>query len=167
MLTECSPSLVYLCRVLQQEQSAIPAVLSLFLGPKGLGHPSTDVATRACYLLSRLVKTLRANLRPYIDEMLRQMQQYLVVVATQPPPSGGSAVGEDLLTYWYHCYGCTDSQLTVCVVLPCAAVSVKNASAHMSAIPEGIVPCLSVIVLRCCFIMQEQVEKQGPKPWPL
>lgn len=82
------------CRLLQQQQTALPAVLSLFLGPKGLGHPSTDVSTRACYLLSRLVKTLRANLRPYIDEMLRQLQPYLVVVATQPPPSGGQAVGE-------------------------------------------------------------------------
>jgi exportin-T len=80
------------CRVLQQEQSAIPAVLSLFLGPKGLGHPSPDVATRACYLLSRLVKTLRSNLKPYMDEMLRQLQPYLVVVATQPPPQG-PAVG--------------------------------------------------------------------------
>jgi exportin-T len=76
------------CRVLQQEQSAIPAVLSLFLGPKGLGHPSPDVATRACYLLSRLVKTLRSNLKPYMDEMLRQLQPYLVVVATQPPTQG-------------------------------------------------------------------------------
>jgi exportin-T len=80
------------CRVLQQEQSAIPAVLSLFLGPKGLGHPSPDVATRACYLLSRLVKTLRSNLKPYMDEMLRQLQPYLVVIATQPPPQG-PAVG--------------------------------------------------------------------------
>ncbi|WIA12173.1 hypothetical protein OEZ85_012245 [Tetradesmus obliquus] len=80
------------CRVLQQEQSAIPAVLNLFVGPKGLGHPSPDVATRACYLLSRLVKTLRSNLKPYMDEMLRQLQPYLVVVATQPPPQG-PAVG--------------------------------------------------------------------------
>jgi exportin-T len=81
------------CRVLQQEQSAIPAVLNLFLGPRGLGHPSSDVANRACYLLSRLVKTLRGNLRPFIDEMLRQLQPYLVAVATQPPPSGSAAVG--------------------------------------------------------------------------
>eukprot|EP00879_Flechtneria_rotunda_P017634 GHRR01018485.1.p1 GENE.GHRR01018485.1~~GHRR01018485.1.p1 ORF type:complete len:825 (+),score=308.84 GHRR01018485.1:604-3078(+) len=89
MLETC----VRYCRVLQQEQSAIPAVVSLFLGPKGLGHPAADVATRACYLLSRLVKTLRANLKPYMNEVLQQLQPYLVIVATQPPPAGTAAVG--------------------------------------------------------------------------
>jgi hypothetical protein len=73
--------------------SVLPGVLGLFLGPRGLGHPSAAVATRGAYLLSRLVKMLRNSLRPYLGELLRQLQPYLEVVATQPPPSSSAAVG--------------------------------------------------------------------------
>jgi exportin-T len=83
------------CRLLQQQgvSASLPGVLGLFLGPTGLGHPSAAVATRAAYLLSRLVKQLRAVLRAYIGELLRQLQPYLEIVATQPPPSASAAVG--------------------------------------------------------------------------
>ncbi|KIY98490.1 hypothetical protein MNEG_9470 [Monoraphidium neglectum] len=90
-------------RVVQQQaqQPAIPGVLSLFLEPgRGLGHPSVDVGTRACYLFSRLVKLLRSNLRPYAGDILSSLQPHLVAVATVPPPaaaqpgqSGGGAAG--------------------------------------------------------------------------
>jgi exportin-T len=81
------------CKLLQQNQGSIPGVLGLFLGTRGLGHPSPTVATRAAYLLSRLVKTLRGNLRQYAGEILQQLQPYLEVVATRPPPSSAAAVG--------------------------------------------------------------------------
>jgi exportin-T len=81
------------CKLLQHNQGSIPGVLGLFLGARGLGHPSPTVATRAAYLLSRLVKTLRGNLRQYAGDILQQLQPYLEVVATRPPPSNAAAVG--------------------------------------------------------------------------
>jgi exportin-T len=81
------------CKLLQQNQGSIPGVLGLFLGPRGLGHSSPTVATRAAYLLSRLVKTLRGNLRQYTGDFMQQMQPYLEIVATRPPPSNTAAVG--------------------------------------------------------------------------
>lgn len=81
------------CKLLQQNQGSILGVLGLFLGTRGLGHPSPTVATRAAYLLSRLVKTLRGNFRQYAGQILQQLQPYLEVVATRPPPSIAAAVG--------------------------------------------------------------------------
>jgi exportin-T len=81
------------CKLLQQHQDTIPAVCGLFLGSKGLGHPSPSVAIRAAYLLSRFVKTLRGNLRQYAGNIMQQLQPYLEVVATRPPPSSTAAVG--------------------------------------------------------------------------
>lgn len=81
------------CKLLQQQQGSIPVVLGLFLGPKGLGHPSPTVATRAAYLLSRVVKILRSNLRGYVGDIMAQLRPYLEIVATRPPPSSLAAVG--------------------------------------------------------------------------
>lgn len=47
------------------------------------------VATRACYLFSRLVKILRQNLRPFVREVLHSIQGHLVHIATHPPPEAG------------------------------------------------------------------------------
>jgi exportin-T len=80
-------------RLLQQQPAALLGVVGLFLGPRGIGHPSPTVATRAAYLLSRLVKTLRTNLRPYAGDIMQQLQPYLEIVATRPPPSSAAAVG--------------------------------------------------------------------------
>lgn len=87
-------------RVVQQSAAAVPGVLSLFLDPgRGVGHPSPDVSTRACYLFSRLVKQLRSSLRPYAGEILASLQPHLVTVATVPPDApapagaGGASAG--------------------------------------------------------------------------
>lgn len=79
------------CKLLQHHQDTIPAVCGLFLGSKGLGHPSPSVAISAAYLFSRLVKTLRGNLRQYAGSIMQQLQPYLEVVATRPPPSTAAA----------------------------------------------------------------------------
>ncbi len=54
-LTSCQVAVRY-ARVLQQSPAAIPAALAAFLDGRGMGHPAEDLATRACYLFSRLVK---------------------------------------------------------------------------------------------------------------
>jgi len=79
-------------RVFASQQAAIPAILEAFLDSRGLANSSPDVATRACYLFARLVKALRANLKPFLSQVLVGLQPRLVAVATVPPP-GGDATG--------------------------------------------------------------------------
>lgn len=47
------------------------------------------VATRACYLCSKVVKVLRQNMRPFVREILHSIQEHLVNIATHPPPEAG------------------------------------------------------------------------------
>lgn len=42
------------------------------------------VSTRSCYLLSRLVKALRQNLRPFLPSLLHSLRPHLETVATTP-----------------------------------------------------------------------------------
>ncbi len=49
------------------------------------------VSTRACYLFSRLVKSLRQNVRQFVREVLHSIQGHLVRIATHPPTEGGQA----------------------------------------------------------------------------
>ena len=78
------------CRIVQQQQAVIPEVLTLFCGPRGMAHPYPDVSTRACYLFARLVKQLRSNVRPYVAEILQNLEPQLRAVATVPPAGSSS-----------------------------------------------------------------------------
>ena len=55
----------------------LPRVLDWFLGERGLGHPVPAVSCRACYLLQRVVKTLRQNLLPLLPQLLAALQPHL------------------------------------------------------------------------------------------
>lgn len=83
-------------RVLQQAPALLPGVALAFLDARGMGHASEDVSTRACYLFSRLCKTLRAQMRPFLGSLLPALQPHLARVATTPladTPTG--QVGRD------------------------------------------------------------------------
>mmetsp|Transcript_5354 Transcript_5354/g.11718 ORF Transcript_5354/g.11718 Transcript_5354/m.11718 type:complete len:1077 (-) Transcript_5354:655-3885(-) len=71
-------------RVMQQQQHVIPHVITTFLDGRGMAHPSEDVSTRACYLFCRLVKTLRANLRPFLGMLLQNLQPHLLRIVSTP-----------------------------------------------------------------------------------
>ena len=58
-------------RFVQQHAEYIPSVLSAFLDQRGIHHPNQDVSGRASYLFMRIVKALRAQLVPFIDEILQ------------------------------------------------------------------------------------------------
>ena len=49
------------------------------------------VATRACYLLCRLIKALRSELQAHLAEVLRGLQPHLARIITTPPPQSLSA----------------------------------------------------------------------------
>ena len=50
------------------------------------------VAMRACYLFSRLAKSLRQNLKPLLPEILNSLQPHLRIIVTTPLPDSEPAV---------------------------------------------------------------------------
>ena len=60
---------------------------ALFLGARGMGHADAGVATRACYLFTRLVKALRPELRPLLPDVLAGLQPHLSRIVAEPAPN--------------------------------------------------------------------------------
>ena len=48
------------------------------------------VGMRACYLFSRLAKTLRASLRPLLPDVLQRLQPHLASIVAHPLPDTSS-----------------------------------------------------------------------------
>jgi len=73
-------------KVLAQRPDMVPhVVLNVFLGSYGMGHPAEVVVRpRAAYLLSRLVKQLRSQLRLSASEVLQRLQPFLDMIAKTP-----------------------------------------------------------------------------------
>eukprot|EP00898_Chlorokybus_atmophyticus_P004220 jgi/Chlat1/479/Chrsp103S00979 len=61
-------------RFLQQQPQYIPGVLAVFLDSRGLRHAHSSVRSRGGYLFMRLVKTLRQQLRPYAEQIFKELQ---------------------------------------------------------------------------------------------
>ena len=49
------------------------------------------VGTRACYLFSRLVKSLRQNMRPLLSDILVRLQPHLAHILANPLPEAEPA----------------------------------------------------------------------------
>jgi exportin-T len=64
-------------RFVQQHVEYIPLILSAFVDQRGIHHPNQDVSGQESYLFMRIVKTLRAQLVPFIDEILQSLQDIL------------------------------------------------------------------------------------------
>ncbi|KAK7102918.1 exportin-T-like [Littorina saxatilis] len=73
----------------QVEPEHIPDVLMAFLDKRGLHHESPKVRSRCSYLFSRIVKSLKNHLLPYLEEVFSGLQDLLVLNA----PAGSSANG--------------------------------------------------------------------------
>jgi len=73
-------------KVLAQRPDMVPhVVLNIFLGSYGMDHPAEVVVRpRAAYLLSRLVKQLRSQLRSSASEVLQRLQKFLDMTAKTP-----------------------------------------------------------------------------------
>ncbi|XP_013079973.2 exportin-T-like [Biomphalaria glabrata] len=61
------------------ESQHIPPVLMAFLDERGLRHPSAKVRSRVAYLFLRFVKSTKTHLTPYLEDVLKQMQDLLQV----------------------------------------------------------------------------------------
>ncbi|KAL5698372.1 hypothetical protein ACHQM5_029421 [Ranunculus cassubicifolius] len=73
-------ALVYLetvtryARFIQENAEYIPFALAAFLDERGIHHSNPNVSRRASYLFMRVVKMLKANLVPFIETVLQQLQ---------------------------------------------------------------------------------------------
>ncbi|XP_052823578.1 exportin-T [Octopus bimaculoides] len=61
------------------EPEYIPDVLMAFLDERGLRNKSPQVRSRAAYLFSRFVKVLKAHLQDYLEHILKQITDMLVL----------------------------------------------------------------------------------------
>ncbi|KAH9494515.1 hypothetical protein Btru_042329 [Bulinus truncatus] len=61
------------------ETQHIPQVLMAFLDERGLRHESVKVRSRVAYLFLRFVKSTKTHLTPYLEDVLKQMQDLLQV----------------------------------------------------------------------------------------
>ncbi|KAK3101339.1 hypothetical protein FSP39_002843 [Pinctada imbricata] len=61
------------------EPEHIPDVLMAFTDERGFRHPSAQVRSRTAYLFSRFVKGLRGQMNQYLDDVLRRIQDLLVL----------------------------------------------------------------------------------------
>eukprot|EP00002_Diphylleia_rotans_P037821 TRINITY_DN849_c0_g9_i1.p1 TRINITY_DN849_c0_g9~~TRINITY_DN849_c0_g9_i1.p1 ORF type:complete len:702 (-),score=93.79 TRINITY_DN849_c0_g9_i1:1394-3499(-) len=65
----------------------IPNVLTSFLDTRGIRHPSVQVRSRACLLFARFLKALKTVLHPYMDGMLSNLRECLLIQPGMPNPS--------------------------------------------------------------------------------
>jgi len=82
--------------IAQQAGTLMEPAVGLFLGPRGLGHPSAAVPPRAAFLFCRLVKYLRQQLQPVAGNLLATLSPHLTAIAASPmtsPTEPGKAAG--------------------------------------------------------------------------
>ncbi|WPT12450.1 Exportin-T [Picochlorum sp. SENEW3] len=62
----------------------VPLLASKFFGRAGLGHPSSSVPPRAAYLLCRITKSLRSQMKTIARDILRALLPHLQSIAVTP-----------------------------------------------------------------------------------
>ena len=73
--------------VLERDDEAMIAALSAFLDERGIAHADPMVRSRACYLLSRLIRPLRTKLSDKVEHIMVVLPKHLKEVArTLPEP---------------------------------------------------------------------------------
>lgn len=64
-------------KFVQEHVQYVPHLLGVFLDNRGIHHQNAHVSRRAGYLFMRAVKSLKANLVPYLDTILQSLQDVL------------------------------------------------------------------------------------------
>ncbi|KAG7675140.1 hypothetical protein Ndes2526B_g07998 [Nannochloris sp. 'desiccata'] len=80
--------------IAQQAGTLMEPAVGLFLGPRGLGHPSAAVPPRAAFLFCRLVKYLRQQLQPVAGSLLATLSPHLAAIAASPMTSLTESTGK-------------------------------------------------------------------------
>jgi exportin-T len=79
-------------RVAAKYPEVIPQVMRVFLGDSGIGHSHQALATRACYLLMRIVKVLRPSLKNYSEELIKGLIPCVQAIAANPVDMASKAL---------------------------------------------------------------------------
>lgn len=79
-----------------KESQFVAGVVESFLGECGLRHESCAVRSRLCYFFVRLVKSLKNQVAPVAEEILKNLQELLVMLPGSPENSNYLS-GNDLL----------------------------------------------------------------------
>eukprot|EP00889_Picochlorum_renovo_P007589 jgi/Picre1/34619/NNA_002087.t1 len=71
-------------KVAMFQTDLVPLLASKFFGRAGLGHPSSSVPPRAAYLLCRITKSLRSQMKTIARDILRALLPHLQSIAVTP-----------------------------------------------------------------------------------
>ncbi|XP_035825468.1 exportin-T isoform X2 [Aplysia californica] len=81
------------------EPQHIPEVLMAFLDERGLRNGSPKVRSRVAYLFLRFVKSTKSHLTPYLEEVLKQMQDLLTINSPDNGLTHSLSDGDQLFIY--------------------------------------------------------------------
>ncbi|XP_067120441.1 exportin-T-like isoform X2 [Centruroides vittatus] len=66
-----------------QEPQHIPDVLIAFVDERGLRHSSPRIRSRTSYLFSRFIKCLKSHVQNFTEEILKQLQELLILASPE------------------------------------------------------------------------------------
>ncbi|KAL3204513.1 hypothetical protein MRX96_011519 [Rhipicephalus microplus] len=85
-----------------QEPESIPDVLVAFMDERGLRHPSPSVRSRVSYLFSKFIKSLKAHMLNFTEDILKQLQELLVLCPTENGVTMSSLLSPDDQLYLFE-----------------------------------------------------------------
>ncbi|KAH7947036.1 hypothetical protein HPB52_007467 [Rhipicephalus sanguineus] len=85
-----------------QEPETIPDVLVAFMDERGLRHPSPSVRSRVSYLFSKFIKSHKAHMLNFTEDILKQLQELLVLCPTENGVTMSSLLSPDDQLYLFE-----------------------------------------------------------------
>uniref|UniRef100_A0A224YMP4 Exportin-T n=1 Tax=Rhipicephalus zambeziensis TaxID=60191 RepID=A0A224YMP4_9ACAR len=85
-----------------QEPESIPDVLVAFMDERGLRHPSPSVRSRVSYLFSKFIKSHKAHMLNFTEDILKQVQELLVLCPTENGVTMSSLLSPDDQLYLFE-----------------------------------------------------------------
>ncbi|KAK8756257.1 hypothetical protein V5799_001049 [Amblyomma americanum] len=85
-----------------QDPESIPDVLVAFMDERGLRHPSPSVRSRVSYLFSKFIKSQKAHMLNFTEDILKQLQDLLVLCPTENGVTMASLLSPDDQLYLFE-----------------------------------------------------------------
>lgn len=85
-----------------QEPQMIPDVLVAFMDERGLRHQSPRVRSRVSYLFSKFIKCLKAHMLNFTEDILKRLQDLLVLCPTENGVTQASLLSPDDQLYLFE-----------------------------------------------------------------
>lgn len=85
-----------------QESETIPDVLVAFMDERGLRHQSPSVRSRLSYLFSKFIRSHKAQMLPFTEDILKQLQDLLVLCPTDNGLTTSSLLSPDDQLYLFE-----------------------------------------------------------------